>query len=89
MARGGSRPGAGRPKGARDRLDRKAAEAAALEGEMPREFLLRIARDPTQPLDLRMEAAKAVAPYYHAKLASIEHSGSVGLRHEDALDALR
>jgi hypothetical protein len=89
MARGGARPGAGRPQGARDKLDREAAEAAALGGIMPRDFLLGIVRDPSQPLDVRMEAAKAVAPYYHAKLASIEHSGELGLKHESALDALR
>jgi hypothetical protein len=88
MARGGSRPGAGRPKGARDRLDREAAEAAALEGVMPKDFLLSIMRDEDKPLDVRMEAAKSAAPYYHAKLAAIEMSGSLGLRHEDALDEL-
>lgn len=89
MARGGARPGAGRPKGARDKLEREAAEAAAQDGVMPREFLLSIARDITQPLDIRMEAAKAVAPYYHARLAAIEHSGELGVKHENALDALR
>ena len=89
MARGGARPGAGRPKGAKDKLDREAAKAAALEGVMPKDFLLNIVRDTGQPLDVRIEAAKAVAPYFHAKLASIEMSGDMTLRHEDALDALR
>lgn len=89
MARGGPRPGAGRPKGARDRLEREAAEIAAAGGIMPKDFLLGLVRDVSQPLDVRIEAAKAAAPYYHARLAAIEHSGEVGLRHEDALDDLR
>jgi hypothetical protein len=89
MARGGQREGAGRPKGARDKLDREAAEIAATEGIMPKDFLLGIVRDDTQPLDVRIEAAKAAAPYYHARLAAIEHSGEITTRHEDALDALR
>jgi hypothetical protein len=89
MARGGARPGAGRPKGARDKLEREAAEAAALEGVMPRDFLLAIMRDETESRAVRMQAAKDVAPYFHAKLASVEHSGSISDGHEDALDALR
>lgn len=88
MARGGARPGAGRPKGARDKLEREAAEVAAAEGIMPKDFLLSLVRDASQALDVRMEAAKAVAPYYHAKLAAIEHSGSLTHRHEDALGEL-
>lgn len=89
MARGGARPGAGRRKGARDKLDREAAEAAALSGIMPKDFLLSIMRDDSHVLDVRIEAAKAAAPYYHARLAAIEHSGEITTRHEDALDALR
>jgi hypothetical protein len=56
---------------------------------MPKEFLLNLVRDDTQPLDVRIEAAKAAAPYFHARLAAIEHSGEITTRHEDALDALR
>ena len=89
MAHGGARPGSGRPKGARDKLEREASEAAALEGVMPKDFLLGIVRDKEQPLDIRMEAAKAAAPYYHPKLASTELTGRLGLSHEDKLDALR
>lgn len=88
MARGGARPGAGRPKGARDRLEREAAAAAASEGIMPREFLLNLMRDERQALAVRMEAAKAVSPYYHARLAAIEHSGDMTFHHEDALGEL-
>jgi hypothetical protein len=88
MARGGPREGAGRPVGARNKLDKEAAEIAASEGIMPKDFLLGLVRDEGQPLDVRIEAAKAAAPYYHAKLAAIEHSGAIGLRHEDALDEL-
>ena len=40
--------------------------------EMPRDFLLRVMRDETQEISLRMAAAKAAAPYCHATLASVD-----------------
>lgn len=45
---------------------------------MPLEFMLNILRDETVPRDERMDAAKAAAPYVHAKLASVEHTGKDG-----------
>lgn len=72
MARGGPRPGAGRPKGAASKLDTE-ARAAVLAGsdETPLQYLLRVMRtsdDESRALD----AAKAAAPYVHAKLATID-----------------
>lgn len=44
----------------------------ALEfGITPLQFLGSIVRDESQPTDLRIEAAKAAAPYVHRKLAPI------------------
>jgi len=71
--RGGKRPGAGRPKGAASKLDAE-ARAAALSSpdETPLDFLLRIMRDANQPLNERKDAAKAAAPYVHARLSTVD-----------------
>lgn len=72
---GGKRPGAGRPKGSPNR--RRAAQAAAIaaSGLTPLDYLLQVMRNPRLSTELRLEAAKAAAPYVHAKLATITHKG--------------
>ncbi len=35
-----------------------------------------------------MDAAKAAAPYLHARLSGVKHSGEMTMRHEDALNEL-
>lgn len=75
MPAGGVRAGAGRPKGAANKLNDQ-ARAQALEGGVtPLEYLLGVLRDGDLDLDTRMDAAKAAAPYVHARLAAVEHSG--------------
>lgn len=54
----------------------------------PLDYLLAVLRDPSRPEKERFEAAKAAAPYVHARLSSVDHSGEVSLRHEDALREL-
>ena len=75
MARGGSREGAGRPKGQRN--VRTAEQAAAIEasGLTPLDYLMSVVRDIAAAKDERIDAAKAAAPYVHPKLSSIEHRG--------------
>jgi hypothetical protein len=51
-------------------LARKAAIAAS--GLSPLDYLLSVVRDENAPRDERIEAAKAAAPYCHAKLAPIQ-----------------
>lgn len=46
----------------------QAAQAVVEEGITPRQFLLTVMRDESKPLPLRIEAAKAAAPYCHARL---------------------
>lgn len=75
MARGGSRPGAGRPPGAVNRLVSDAVERAAAEGILPLDFMLTILRDETKPYADRMDAAKAAAPYVHPKRAPVDGEG--------------
>lgn len=77
MARGGKRPGAGRPAGAATKRTREIADAAASEGLTPLDYMLGILRDESMATESRFEAAKAAAPYVHPKLANIEHGGNV------------
>jgi len=88
MAQGGARPGAGRPKGKPNQFNDEARKKALEGGISPLDYMLGILRDESRPEDVRMDAAKAAAPYLHAKLAAVEHSGAVSLTHEDALDEL-
>jgi hypothetical protein len=75
MARGGVREGAGRPKGGTSKISEAARKEALADGISPLAYLLGIMRDQELPRDVRMDAAKAAAPYSHAKLAAVTHSG--------------
>lgn len=88
MAQGGKRDGAGRKPGTPNR--RTAEKAAEIEasGLTPLDYLLSIMRDDNLDRDARVDAAKAAAPYVHAKLAAVEHSGAIAFSHEDALAEL-
>lgn len=81
---GGKRQGAGRKKGSVGKLHDAARTQAAAEGITPLAYLLGLLRDDKQPQDIRTDAAKAAAPYLHAKLANVEakidHSGEITLR---------
>jgi hypothetical protein len=72
MAHGGKRPGAGRKPGAATKLNEAARLAVYESGLTPLDFMLRVLRDEGQDQATRMDAAKAAAPYVHAKLASID-----------------
>ena len=63
MAHGGARPGAGRKPGWRS----VAASEAIAAGLSPLEYMLEVMRDETLDESKRLEAAKAAAPYCHAK----------------------
>jgi hypothetical protein len=45
---------------------------------MPLDYLLRIMRDDEQDARWRLDAAKAAAPYCHARLSATELSGPAG-----------
>lgn len=72
MARGGLRPGAGRPKGAASVKTRDIADNAAAEGITPLEFMLQIMRDVGEDSVRRLDAAKSAAPYIHPRLATLD-----------------
>lgn len=78
MAYGGARPGAGRPKGGANRINDEARKKA-LEGETsPLEYLLGVMRDQRQTAAFRLDAAKAAAPYVHARLNAMTVTGKDG-----------
>lgn len=77
MARGGKREGAGRPSGAVTTRTREVAEQAAKDGLTPLEYMLSILRNEEAEAKDRMWAAEKAAPYVHAKLANVEHSGGI------------
>jgi hypothetical protein len=87
MAHGGIRQGAGRKPGSANTRTREVADAAAKDGITPLEYMLQILRDPEEEKAVRFDAAKAAAPYIHARLSAIEANVSVS-NHEDALGEL-
>ena len=68
----------GRTKGTPNRKTQEIVEKAEASGLMPLDFMLSVLRDERQTFDNRMWAAEKAAPYVHAKLASVEHSGPDG-----------
>lgn len=73
-ARGGVRPGAGRPKGSRGRRARMVEERvrSAVGDFCPVAFLCSVAADAERPIELRVDCAKGAAPYLAPRLKSIE-----------------
>ncbi len=88
MAKGGARANAGRKPGVPNkRTAEKTAEIEA-SGLTPLDYMLSMLRDDSLEPMARFEAAKAAAPYVHAKLAAVEFSGGLSFSHEDALAEL-
>jgi hypothetical protein len=78
MAKGGKRDGAGRKPGTPNKRTAEKVAAVEASGLTPLDYMLSILRDATKDDYARMDAAKAAAPYVHAKLASVEHKGEGG-----------
>lgn len=85
--KGGSRPGAGRPKGLPNKVTRQQQEAIAASGETPLEYMLRILRDPSIDNSRRDDMAKAAAPYVHPRLTAMDISGRLEIGIGSKLDA--
>lgn len=86
---GGVRPGSGRKKGTPNKKTAETIRKVEESGVTPLEFMLNIMRKPdlgefAEPAQIiahnamRFEAAKAAAPYVHAKLAAVEVTGKDG-----------
>lgn len=86
---GGVRPGAGRPKGARNKATAKREQAIAASGLTPLEYMLRVLRDEEMPSDRRDWAAEKAAPYVHPRLNSTTLDANVQTEtHEERLKRL-
>lgn len=78
----------GRQKGSKNLKQKEVREKIVASGLTPLEYMMKILRDSKQTLEVRLEAAKSAAPYVHPKLTATEHSGSIAVSHEDAINAL-
>lgn len=72
MGHGGSRPGAGRPKGSVNRRTRELQERVEASGLSPLDYMLSVMADTSLDQAMRLDAAKSAAPYVHARLSSTE-----------------
>lgn len=77
MAGPGQRPprSAGRPKGAKNKVTARREAEIAASGLTPLQYMLSVMRDPKNTQEQRLDAARAVAPYVHPKLASMVLQG--------------
>ena len=102
MPRGGARKGAGRPVGRQSKhcqavreLQQKAIVEAVKTGEkLPHEILFEAGKsgklgEETLSATLRLNALQAAAPFYGAKLATVEHKVSKIPDGNDRLDVAR
>lgn len=72
---GGRRTGQlGRPVGSRNKRTQELLDAVMSTGITPVDYLLSVMRDTDNEQSVRVEAAKALLPYLHAKLHSVEVS---------------
>lgn len=71
MSRGGSRPGAGRPRGSKNKINQELAQAVEREGLSPLGFLLDILRNESLDVSERLQAAKIACPYVHPRIYRI------------------
>ena len=63
---------AGRPKGALNQFSMKKAREIVESGITPVDFLVGVVRDEEADIKLRIEAARAAAPYVHPRLSTTE-----------------
>ena len=71
MSHGGARPGAGRKPGTINRFSKDLLDKAAQSGQLPVDYMLGVMRDESLDTRLRIDAAKAAAPYVHQRLSAI------------------
>lgn len=67
----------GRAKGVPNKASAAKAAKVAASGLTPLDYMLNVMRDDDADKADRMWAAEKAAPYVHAKLASVEHSGNL------------
>lgn len=75
MPVGSPRPNAGRPKGRKNNKTLEQVQAVVASGLSPLEYLLSVMRDAGADEAKRIDAAKAAAPYVHARLQPVDGEG--------------
>jgi hypothetical protein len=67
----------GRRKGTPNRATAAVAAAVAEAGLTPLAYLLTVMRDEAQPTEIRLDAARAAAPFVHPRLAAVSVSAQI------------
>ena len=80
--RGGIRPGAGRPSGARNIKTVETQAAIAQSGLTPLDYMIGVMRDEKNDPRTRLEAAHHAAPYVHSRLTATD----LTVNESDSLD---
>ena len=89
MSHGGARAGAGRKPGTINRFSKDLLDKAAQSGQLPVDYLLQVMRDQSLNTRLRIDAAKAAAPYVHQRLSAISVDlAKAEVTHEEWLQSL-
>jgi hypothetical protein len=70
--KGGRRPGAGRPPGAKNRRTIETQTAIEASGLTPLQYMIGVMRDERNDPRVRLEAAHHAAPYVHSRLTATE-----------------
>jgi hypothetical protein len=83
---GGARPGAGRPKGAKNKVSLEVADKLAAWGFDPFRGMFELATDPQNSPELRGKMCSELAQYVAPKRKAVEHSGPEGGAIEHAID---
>jgi hypothetical protein len=65
----------GRTKGTPNKATKAREELITSSGLSPLEYMLTTLRDESQPVNIRLDAAKAAAQYVHPKLSAVTLSG--------------
>lgn len=90
MAKGGARPGAGRPKGSINRVPKPLKELAKTYTVEAVDALVRVIRDMDSPAVAVVAAANAILDRGHGKpTQAVEHSGPDGSPIEMSIDDRR
>lgn len=89
MSHGGARPGAGRKPGTINRFSKDLLDKATQSGQLPVDYMLGVMRDESLDTRLRIDAAKAAAPYVHQRLSAISVDlATPDVTHEEWLKSL-
>ena len=91
MARG-AKPGerrGGRGTGTKNTASAAREQAVAASGLTPLDYMLSTLRDVEQPVNVRLDAAKAAAQYVHPRLSAVEVKAELlSKTHDDARTVL-